>query len=403
MPKKALIIGCGVAGPATAMFLKRAGLEPVVYEARSEQEAGGGYFLYLAPNGMSVLHTLGVARDLEPGGFPPTGMTFVSGSGRRLGGFDNRSDAERYGARGLVVKRADLQGVLRAGAARQGVPVCFGKKLKAVELPGEGGVVARFGDGTSARGDLLVGCDGLFSRTRQLVFPEAPRPAYLGLIDCGGFAQLPELRHLSGPQVMTFGKRVFFGYVVRPSGEVCWFSNVPWPREPGRDELARLTDAAWKGRLLELHRDDPPPTLQIIRATPAAGIGRWPTRDLPSLPAWHTGPVCLVGDAAHASSSAAGQGASVALEDAAVLGKCLRDVADTALAFAAFENLRRARVEALVRQARRNGSRKVPHPVTGWLRDLTLPLFLKLAARAAAKGGGRDVNAYQVVWKGRVA
>lgn len=400
MPRKVLIIGCGVAGPATALFLKQAGLSAEVYEARGAEEAGGGFFLYLAPNGVNVLKTLGIDRHLEPDGFPPTGMTFINAKGKRLGGFDSRFDGERYGARGLVVKRAELQSVLRSEAERQGILVCFGKKLREVEASGGSGVVAHFADGTSARGDLLIGCDGLHSRTRQLVLSESPKPTYLGLMDCGGFAHLPELRHLSGPQVMTFGRRAFFGYVVRPSGEVYWFSNVPWLKKPDRDELAAFGNDAWKGRLLELHADDPPPTLQIIAATPAEGIGRWPTRDLPALPTWHRGPVCVIGDAAHASSSAAGQGASMALEDAAVLGKCLRDVADTERAFATFERLRRARVEAVAEQARRNGSRKVPHPVLGWVRDLTLPLFLKMAT---AKSDGQDVNSYKVEWEEKVA
>lgn len=402
-PKKALIIGGGLAGSATALFLKRAGLAPAVHEARGITEGGGGFLLYLAPNGVNMVKTLGVEQHLEPDGFPPTGVTFLNAKGKQIGVFDTRPDGERYGARGLVIKRAVLQDVLRGEAERQGILICYNKKLKGVEMLGAGGVVAHFWDGTSAQGDLLIGCDGLHSRTRQLVFPESPRPTYLGLIDCGGFAYLPELRHLSGPQVMTFGKRAFFGYVVRPSGEVYWFSNVPWPREPGRDELTALSNDVWKRQLLELHRDDPDPIQHIIRATPTEAIGKWPTRDLPSLPAWLKGPVCIIGDAAHATSSAAGQGASMALEDAGVLGKCLRDVADTAQAFATFQGLRQARVEAVVQQARRNGSRKVPHPVMGWVRDLMLPHFLKMVARAAARGDGQDINAYRVAWEEKVA
>ena len=126
-------------------------------------------------------------------------------------------------------------------------------------------------------------------------------------------------------------------------------------------------------------------------------MGKWPLCDLPSLSTWYKGPVCVVGDAAHATSPAAGQGASVALEDAAVLGKCLRDVTDLQEAFATFQALRRARVEAVAQQARRNGSRKIPHPVTGWVRDLALPLFLKLGAREATQ-----MYSYKVVWDEKV-
>lgn len=396
-PKKALVIGCGVAGPAIALFLKRAGLQAEVFEARSATEEDAGFFLNLAPNGMNVLKTLGIDRRLEQGGFPATGITFFNRVGHQIGALDNSLDAERYGARGLVVKRAELQGTLRSEVERQGIPISFDQKLTRVETPGGQGVVAHFEDGTHAQGDLLLCCDGIHSRTRQLVFPDAPKPAYLGMIDCGGFAYLSELRHLSGPQVMTFGKRAFFGYVVKPSGEVYWFSNVPWPEEPGRDELSAVSNDAWKERLLELHAHDPQPIPRIIRATPAEAMGRWPLRDLPALPIWHEGPVCVLGDAAHATSPAAGQGASMALEDAAVLGKCLRDLPDSEGAFAAFQSLRKARVEAVVRQSRRNGSRKIPHPVMGWVRDLSLPLFLKLGVREATR-----LYSHKVAWDEKV-
>jgi FAD-dependent urate hydroxylase len=64
------------------------------------------------------------------------------------------------------------------------------------------------------------------------------------------------------------------------------------------------------------------------------------------LPAWHKGPVCLIGDAAHAMTPSAGQDASMALEDAIVLTRCLRDAPDAERAFAAFEALRKDRVGA---------------------------------------------------------
>lgn len=87
----------------------------------------------------------------------------------------------------------------------------------------------------------------------------------------------------------------------------------------------------------------------------------------------------------------------MALEDAAVLGKCLRDILDIEVAFATFQKLRQARVKTVIQQARRNGNRKIPHPVMGWMRDLTLPFFLKLAARAATQ-----IYTYKVSWDRKV-
>lgn len=83
MPRKALIIGGGVAGPAVALFLKRAGLDVEVFEARSTAEEDAGFFLNLAPNGMNVLKTLGIDRRIEPDGFPATGIAFFNGVGHQ--------------------------------------------------------------------------------------------------------------------------------------------------------------------------------------------------------------------------------------------------------------------------------------------------------------------------------
>jgi 2-polyprenyl-6-methoxyphenol hydroxylase-like FAD-dependent oxidoreductase len=114
---------------------------------------------------------------------------------------------------------------------------------------------------------------------------------------------------------------------------------------------------------------------------------------MPPLRQWHRGRVCLLGDAAHATPPHAGQGASLALEDALVMAKCLRDVEDVDSAFATFQSLRKARAESIIAAARRVGSRKMPGPVGGFFRDLMLPAFIRLATRQAAA-----TYAYRVNW-----
>jgi FAD-dependent urate hydroxylase len=203
---------------------------------------------------------------------------------------------------------------------------------------------------------------------------------------------LPALKTPTSPQHMIFGKRAFFAYMVKPSGEVFWFSNVPWAKEPTRDELSQITPQAWKARLLELHAGDQAPVLEIIRATPAENLGKWATREMPTMKTWHKASVCLIGDAAHATSPSAGQGASLALEDAIVLAKCLRDELNLELAFAAFQTIRKARVDMIVQQARRNGDRKVPNPFTGFIMDLMLPTFLKAATKGIDQMYGFKVD-----------
>jgi FAD-dependent urate hydroxylase len=199
-----------------------------------------------------------------------------------------------------------------------------------------------------------------------------------------------------GVNLMLFGRRAFFGVFVTPSGELWWFHNGA----PGSSDLEALRErsepARERERLLELHREDPPWVSDVIRATPQL-LGPWPIYELNAMPRWHAGRVCLLGDAAHAMSPSAGQGAALAMEDALVLAQCLRDIDAPAKAFAAFEKARRPRVDAIFRAARRNGSGKaVSGAFSEWLRDRMLPFFLRLGASGQSK-----MYAYRLEWNGQ--
>src|SRR5437879_12504225 len=110
--------------------------------------------------------------------------------------------------------------------------------------------------------------------------------------------------------------------------------------------------------MLDLFRQDLPLLSQMIRSTESTIIS-YPIYDIFRQPIWHQGQVVLVGDAIHAVSPNAGQGASLAVEDAIVLAKCLRDISDPEQAFATYERLRRARVERMVQHGRSAGQGKV--------------------------------------------
>jgi 2-polyprenyl-6-methoxyphenol hydroxylase-like FAD-dependent oxidoreductase len=382
--KKALIIGCGIAGPVLAKFLQRAGITPIIYEGWPEPRDDEGAFLNLAPNGLDVLGTLGIKDEIETYGTPTTSILFQNHRGKQLGKNPERT---------LLIKRGMLTRGLRAAALDRGIAVEFGKRLREIEVTPEQTVDARFEDGSEASGDLLIGCDGIHSRTRRLIMPNAPGPIYTGVIDSGAIA--PNTLGLPSDSVMrmTFGLKGFFGYQVVPSGEIFWFQNFTEPAEPDRSRLDAVPGGRWQQRLIAMHQQDHPPIAEIIRAT-ATPIGRWPIYDMPSLPSWHAGPVCLIGDAAHAISPHVGQGASLAMEDAIVLAKCLRDIPTVERAFAAFEGLRRDRVETMVKAARRTGNQKAPaNGLTRALRDLVLPFFLKMGVKSA-----EQAYAYHVDW-----
>jgi 2-polyprenyl-6-methoxyphenol hydroxylase-like FAD-dependent oxidoreductase len=297
-----------------------------------------------------------------------------------------------------------LHEVLHEAVVRQGIQMEFGKKLAEIEIgtgkreQGGAGVLATFTDGSSAQGDLLVGCDGIHSRTRQLIDPGAPAPQYTGLVSCGGYVRLPEGTLPDVPrstQHLVFGKDAFFGYLIKPDGEIYWFENLAYPGTPRRSELDAISNKEWKTRLLAMHQHDQPVIQAMIRATNHE-IGKYPLYDIPTQPVWHKGPVALIGDAAHATSPSAGQGASLALEDAIVLAKCLRDLPETGEAFRTFERLRRERAEKIVKFSRQRGENKVTsNAFARWWRDLTLPLILRTFAKDETLAW---VAQYQVAW-----
>lgn len=386
---KALIIGCGIAGPATALFLKRAGIDAEIYEARTTPE---GYSLSLSSNGVDVLRLLGLDGAVMAQGSAVTAGMMWNGRGKRLGQLPLAGEGEKS----VFIKRVPLGEILAGEVERQGIRIERGKKLESIETPASGGVVATFQDGTTARGDFLIGCDGVHSRTRQLIDPAFSGVTYTGLMNTGGYTDSVKLSSPPETTHFVFGRRAFFGYHVSPSGYIYWFANYKQLKAPERDTGERSNGDERKQRLLELFRDDQPFIREIIAAAEEV-FPVFPSYALPKQPAsWHRGPVALMGDAAHAISSSSGQGASMALEDAAVLAKCLRDIPDIERAFSTFEHLRRERTTKMFDLGQRGDSGKF---VTGsarqWFRDFTTPIFLKLFANPKASDW---IYSYKVDW-----
>jgi 2-polyprenyl-6-methoxyphenol hydroxylase-like FAD-dependent oxidoreductase len=392
--RKALIIGAGIAGPITAILLRRIGIEAQVYEAWPHSTGIGGG-LQIAPNGMHVLAEAGLASELIRGGSICESIDFYAQSGARLGSV-NRNMAERFGQPSVSMRRAVLNEAIIEKAWSSNVELYFEKRLARIEDRPDQPIVAHFTDGSSAEGDLLIGADGVHSAVRDHVVPDAPKPFDTGLLGFGGFVPRSLLETAgAGPSLaMTFGRSGFFGYgYCGPEprhGAMCW-STQP---ANGIDAATfrAMDQAALRQHLRRFHATWHDPIPQLIDALDEIIVTA--TLDVATLPTWSRGRTLLIGDAAHATSPHAGQGASIALEDAYRLACALRDEPDTGIAFQNFESERRPRAEQIVALARRNGNQKREFSPTGaWIRDRMIKVMMPFTARSWDWIYGYDIGA----------
>ena len=391
-----LIIGGGVRGPALALFLHKAGISSSVFEAYPEHnKVGGG--LALAPNGMNVLAELGLAEKLLQRGSLAMTNIFLDERGNQLARFGN--GGYRYGQPAASFMRHDLNALLREEMESRGIAIAYEKRMANISISPDGTfVTTHFTDGSVAEGDFLVGADGVRSRTRELILPDGPHPEFVGIIGIGGCtprSAVPDFTVADSQAfTFTFGPTGFFGYCGGAPDEAMWWSNLPRDREISTEELAALSADQLKREMLERYGAYHSPIPALIKA--ADKVIALSVHDVQRLPRWSRGRIIVIGDAAHAVSPNAGQGASMALEDAMLLAKLVRDCGGRIeAAFKTFEDQRRARVEKVVAEGRRRGADKaIVSPVQSRIRNIVIGLMLRLFGERSQ----RWLYEYKIDW-----
>lgn len=332
------VLGAGLAGLTVAGLLQRAGFPVAVYE-QSPGFSRIGAGIILGANVSKVLRRL----DLEDA-FAATGIrpdAFLSRaweSGEQLYKLDFDAECEaHFGGPFVNIHRADLHQLLQ----RPLVPgtIRFGHKLTGIEERGDA-LTLRFENGTSAEADIAIGADGIRSITRELILG-AEEPRFIGR--SAPRAVFPASR-IKGEPIDDCTKwwapdRHTLAYYMTPDRqEVYVMAALPMARWDGdgspvkgdRDEFIAAFDDA--------HPD-------LRRAVEAAeDVTVWPIFDRPRNDTWHKGRVVLMGDACHAVRPFMAAGGSAAIEDAAVLGRCIAEFDDPATAFARYTMIRIPRV-----------------------------------------------------------
>lgn len=354
MPKRVLISGAGIAGPALAFWLLKYGFQPTVVE-RSASPRDGGYAIDVRGAAIEVADRMGVLDELREAKTGMRGLSVVDAAGRSVA--DITMDRVANSSDDVEVMRGTLSRLIYQRT--DGTEYVFGDSISRIEQ-GSRAVNVSFEHGEEREFDLVVGADGLHSTVRELVFgPEARFQRYLGyhlsIFSTGNLSGLDgwtQFHNTPGRLAALYRTQNYTGGFLSFASPELRFD----PRDTG-EQLGLLerafADSAWI-------------TPQLLDAARSADDFYFDSASQIRMPGWAHGRVVLLGDAAHCPSPMSGQGSSLALVGAFVLAAELRDAAgDHAVAFQRYQD----RMRGLVRKNQKlalDGARVlVPKSMTG--------------------------------------
>jgi 6-hydroxynicotinate 3-monooxygenase len=338
---KIAIVGAGLGGAAAATLLQKAGFDVEVYEQAPEfSRLGAG--IHVGPNGMKVFRRMGLEKALEDmGSHPDFWLSRDGNSGDYLSRIPLGDFAKKeYGASYITVHRGDMH-ALQMSTIKPGT-VHFGKRLETIIEDGEK-INLEFADGSKVQADIVIGADGIHSKIREtLLGVEAP--TYSGWVAHRALVRGENLAKFADEfedcvKWWTDDRHMMVYYTTGKRNEYYFVTGVPheaWDFQgPFVDSSQEEMLAAFEG----YH-----PTVQnLILST--ENITKWPLLNRNPLPIWSRGRLVMLGDACHPMKPHMAQGACMAIEDAAMLARCLQEtgLSDYRTAFQLYEASRKER------------------------------------------------------------
>ena len=359
------VVGAGLGGLVAGALLQQRGHNVTIYEqAPTFSRLGAG--INLGPNVMKVLRAIGIEDALMDIGIRPDfWLSRQWDTGETMFKYQMRDDAEAaFGAPYLLIHRGDFHEIL-LGAVTPDI-VQFGKRL--VGLEQDASVVRlTFEDGSAADADIVIGADGINSMAREVLLgPELPK--YSGYVAHRSIIPAKLLGDVKPADLTKWwtgdgheDTHMVVYFLDRHHEEIYFVTGVPEPEwdyglsfvEADMDELR----AAFEG----FH----PEVQHLLDICP--GATKWPLFDRDPLPLWSRGRIVLIGDACHPMKPHMGQGAAVAIEDAAVLVRGLELAqGDHGAAFKLYEDSRKDRASLVQKGSRENK----------WMRDPMDPTWV---------------------------
>ncbi|MGY0501673.1 FAD-dependent monooxygenase [Nocardia sp. FBN12] len=334
-----LISGASIAGPALAFWLRRHGFEVTVVE-KSTGVRDGGYPIDVRGTAVAVAHRMGILPRLRQAHIDTRRVSFLDADGSRAAVVHPQAVVGGVDGHDLEIPRGTLTDVLYT-AVRDDVEFLFDDAIDAL-TEHDHGVDVTFRSGAHRSFDLVVGADGMHSRTRALTFgPEQDYLRYLGY--CFSICTMPNTFGLSHEALVwnTPGRAAAL-YAVGNSDDVHALLTFAHP-EPAHEALR---DNGTRDELITtVFGDDGWQVPMIVDAMRHAPDQFFDTVSQIHLPRWSSGRVAFVGDAAYAPSFLTGQGSSLALVGAYMLAHALATHDDHTAAFTAYERASRGFVE----------------------------------------------------------
>ena len=339
--QKIAIVGAGLGGAAAATLLQKAGFKVDVYEqAPAFSRIGAG--IHMGPNIMKIFRRMGIEQQLsEMGSHPDFWFSRDGATGDYLSRIPLGEFARKeYGAAYITVHRGDLH-ALQMSTIAPGT-THFNKCLTRLEET-DTHVNLYFSDGTSTQADIVIGADGINSKIREELLG-AEKPLYSGWVAHRALIRSEELTR----------------YNLNFENCVKWWSEdrhmMVYHTTAKRDEYYYVTGvphAAWdfQGNFVDSSREEMfdafqgyNPTVQALIES-SESVTKWPLLNRNPLPLWSRGRLVLLGDACHPMKPHMAQGAGMAIEDAAMLTRCLQEtgLSDYRTAFDLYEANRKNR------------------------------------------------------------
>ena len=335
------IIGAGIGGLTAAALLQRRGHDVHVYEqAKKFARVGAG--IQQSANAVRVLREIGLEQTLRDIAFQPMSWNnreWDTGAEKYelpLG----EAFETRYGAPYLLLHRGDLHTALinAVDPAR----IHLDMPLAGLDTH-EDSVSLRFANGQTRQVDAVIGADGVHSLVREwMLGPDAPR--FTGRV---AYRTTFKAELLKGAQIDDCTKwwgpdrHIVIYYITPRRDELYFVTSLPEPEWRNESWSARGDLAQLRSAFAGFH----PQVQTVLQACPE--VYKWALYERDPLPRWHQGRAVLMGDACHPMVPYMAQGAATAIEDAAVLSRCLDDTTDVQQAFQRFEATRKERTSKI--------------------------------------------------------